>query len=143
MAGVSRHEDLICWQLADEVRMRVAAIVVQPHVAQDDEFCSQIREATRSMPALIAEGFARRGRKEFVRYLRMALGELGETRDRLRDGAQSGYMSVDAFRELWRLCYRISRACSALIAYHLKKIEEDQNKKRRRKPSKPNMRHLT
>ena len=138
MAGVSRHEDLVCWQLADEMRMRVAAIVVKPDVAPDEEFCSQIRNATRSMPALIAEGFARRGRKEFVRYLRMALGELGETRDRLRDGAQSGYMSVDTFRELWRLCYRISRACSALIAYHVRKIEEEQrNKKSRRRP------HLT
>ena len=124
--------------------MRVAAIVVKPHVAQDDDFCSQIREATRSIPALIAEGFARRGRKEFVRYLRMALGELGETRDRLRDGAQSGYMPVDTFRDLRRLCYRIRRACSALIAYHVRKIEEEErNKKRRRRPHAPVVKHPT
>ena len=33
------------------------------------------------------------------------LGELNETKNYLRDGAQCGHIGVDAFRELWRLCF--------------------------------------
>jgi four helix bundle protein len=40
---------------------------------------AQIRKASTSVSINIAEGFARRGRNEFRRYLDIALGSLAET----------------------------------------------------------------
>jgi four helix bundle protein len=135
--GVARKlEELICWQLGDELRMRVLAEISKPGVGQDVEFYDQIRRSSRGVPALIAEGFGRQGHQEFVRYLRLALGELNETKNHLRDGAQSGHIAVDSFRELWRLCYRIHRACTSLINVLLRRIAEE----KRAKPPTPSHR---
>jgi four helix bundle protein len=138
MAGARTHQELVCWQLLDEIRTRIYRILSTPSVRQDYEYCRQIRRAIRSAAALVAEGFGRRRHAEFARYLELSLGELAETQDRLRDGAQSGYIPVDDFRELWRLCYRANRASSALLRYQRRRIAEDQRadaeeRRRRRK----------
>jgi four helix bundle protein len=135
MAVAKKLEELVCWQLADELRRRVRSIVVEPAVAKDVEFCRQVRKSSRGAPALIAEGYARQTNPEFVHYLRMALGEVAETCDHLRDGLEAGHLSADAFRELWRLCFRTRRCCSRLIETLLKKIEGEKRNKRRRKHS--------
>ena len=126
MAGVRTHQELVCWQLLDEIKTRIYRILGTPAVRQDYEYCRQIRRAIRSAAALIAEGFGRRRHAEFARYLELSLGELAETEERLRDGAQSGHIPVDEYRELWRLCYRAKRASSALLAYQRRRVDADQ-----------------
>jgi len=46
--GVRRFEDLIAWQLADELHREVLAFTATPPAANDRDFCNQIRSATRS-----------------------------------------------------------------------------------------------
>ena len=105
------------WQLSEEIKDRVFKVLARPNVAKDFEYCRQIRKSTRSTAALIAEGFGRFRRKEFANYLNMALGELNETRNHLREGARCGYFTVDEFLVLWRLCYRTKAAAVSLLAY--------------------------
>jgi four helix bundle protein len=78
-------------------------------------------------PALIAEGFARFRRKDLIHYLEMALAELAETRNHLRDGAHNNYLGVDEFRVLWRLCFRATSAAKGLLRFHKQKHLEDPN----------------
>ena len=85
--------------------------------------CRRIRKSARAAPALIAEGFGRFRRPEFARYLEMALGELAETRNHLRDGTHCGHFTIDEFRTLWRICYRAKLASTGLLLY-LKKSKE-------------------
>jgi four helix bundle protein len=134
VVGATQFEELICWQLADELKMWIYRIISRPRVADDVEFCRQIRKSSRSAPALIAERFGRWTRPEFRRYLQMAMGELGETRNHLRDGAQSNHLSVEEYRGLWHLCYRTTRACRALVADLDRKIAGDKERRRNRKP---------
>jgi four helix bundle protein len=129
MSTARKHEELECWQLAYELKVRIFKVLDRPMVRQDVDFCRQIRKSSRSIPALIAEGFARRN-KEFKRYLEMALGELGETRNHLRDGADCGHFDVQEFRDLWHLCYRIRGASLGLIRYLKGCIEAEEEKKR-------------
>jgi four helix bundle protein len=133
VAGAKKFEELVCWLLADDLKERVYRILECKVVAKDFDYCRQIRKSTRSAPALIAEGFGRWTRPEFVRYLRLALGELGETRNHLRDGLQAKYIATDEYRELWHLCYRASRACRGLIDSLLRKIDEGGNQEKPRK----------
>jgi four helix bundle protein len=136
VAGAKKFEELICWQLACELRQRIYRILSNPVVARDRDFCVQIRKSSRSAPALIAEGFGRWTNQEFVRYLRLAVGELGETRNHLGDGAECGHIEIDELRALWRLQYRATRACSGLINSLERRIAESEakKKKRRRRP---------
>jgi four helix bundle protein len=136
MAVATKHEELIAWQLSDELKSRITKVVKTARAAGDYDFCRQIRKSSRSAPALIAEGFARFRDTEFARYLEMALGSLGETRNQLRDAAQNNYVAGEEYRDLWHLCYRASRASSKLLKSLKRRIEEEEQKKRKRAKSK-------
>src|SRR5689334_8817187 len=53
--GVRRYEDLVCWQLSDELKRRVYAVIARPEVRRDFDFCDQVRRSARSAPSNIAE----------------------------------------------------------------------------------------
>ena len=129
MATARKHEELECWQLAHELKVRIFKVLERPMVRQDTDYCRQIRKSSRSTPALIAEGFARRN-KEFKRYLEMAVAELGETRNHLRDGAECGHFDIEEYRDLWHLCYRIRGASLGLIDYLERCITAEEEKRR-------------
>jgi hypothetical protein len=42
MAGVRRHEDLICWQLSDELEDHAYEIIERPGAKLDRRFCDDI-----------------------------------------------------------------------------------------------------
>ncbi len=61
-------------QRAESVKLRVYMLLERPNVKRDFRLCEQLREAARSAPANIAEGFGRFGNKEFARFVRIARG---------------------------------------------------------------------
>ena len=117
MAGVRSHEDLIVWQLAYQLKVRVYALVKSGPIARDVKLADQLRSAAGSAPRLIAEGFGRYLPGEFARYLRNANGELKEIFDALRDAVDRGYVTQDQIVPLQRLSKRASKAASGLIGY--------------------------
>jgi four helix bundle protein len=81
---------------------------------------AQARRASTSVPINIAEGAAKRGRKEFVRYLDIALGSLAEVEIILRfardlefitptEVASLETLRKEAARQVWKL-YRVTQA---------------------------------
>lgn len=63
----------------------------------------QMRRSSKSICALVAEGYGRReSQAEFRRYLRMAHGSLQETRVWIEFGQALGFWSRDTAAELWR-----------------------------------------
>jgi four helix bundle protein len=109
------HEEIVGWQLANELKRSVYAILRRSRVKSDVKFCDQIRESARSAPRNISEGFWRHRPREFARYVSIALGSLGETRNHLRDALDQDYMTNEEFEELTALA---SRAIATLIGLH-------------------------
>ena len=57
------------------------------------ELASQMRRASKSIPANVAEGFGRRtSDKEFKQYMRMAMGSANEMETHLRIAGNLGYV---------------------------------------------------
>lgn len=54
---------------------------------------SQLRRAAVSVPSNIAEGAARHSKKEFCRFLYIALGSLAETETQLEIASRLGFIS--------------------------------------------------
>jgi four helix bundle protein len=125
MTGVSRFEDLIAWQLSMELSDRVFAATETGPASADEEFRSQIRAAAQSAPALIAEGFLRFTTPEFVRYLRMARGELGEVQSRLETGRRRSYFTGDQLPAITSLARRAIGATSKLLMSKIRQLEAD------------------
>jgi len=115
MATILHHEDLEAWQLAAELKRRVLQILERPSVARHFKFCDQIRESSRSGPANLAEEFWRYRPRENARFVRIALGSLGETVNHLHDGFTEKYIEEEEYRELDALA---RRALKTAIAWH-------------------------
>ena len=62
-----------------------------------------VRRAAFSVVANIAEGAAKRGRREFRRYLDIALGSVTELQVALRLARDRGYLTAEAWAELEQL----------------------------------------
>jgi four helix bundle protein len=115
---VARHyQDLVCWQLANELKRRVYAFIARSTVARDFEYCDQIRGSARSAPRNIAEGFGRYRPAEFARFLLIARASLIETHNHLTDGMDQGYLKTGECEELLVLADRAGGATTRLHAY--------------------------
>jgi len=83
--GAQSHEELIVWQLSYQLKLGVYELIKASSIKTDRNLHDQLRNAARTAPRLIAEGFGRCVPGEFARYLRTANGELKQTFDALRD----------------------------------------------------------
>jgi hypothetical protein len=72
MAVAKRFEELICWQVAVELRDLVCRMIEQGPVLKDSRFRDQIRDSACSAPRNMAEGFGRFDPPEFARFLNFA-----------------------------------------------------------------------
>ena len=112
-----RYEDLVCWQLANELKRRVYAFTAKMPAAGDFKYCNQIRDSARGAPKTIAEGFGRFRPPEFGRFLEFARASLMETHNHLGDARDLNYLSEAECVELCTLANRAIGATTNLHAY--------------------------
>ena len=124
-------ENLVAWQLCEELADLVSAMTAKGPVSRDFTFCDQIRRAAGGAGPNIAEGFARYGPREFAHYLRMAIGSLQETRTFLLRGQRQGVWPEEVCRAALSLCDRALDITRKLLASKLRQIEELADRKRR------------
>jgi four helix bundle protein len=131
MPGVRRHEDLEVWQLADELKREIYALVRTGPAARDFTFRDQIRNSAASSTKNIAEGFGRFHPGEFARFMEFAIASAMETRDSLKDGIDRGYFIPERVTTAQRLAERTIRCSSRFIVY----LKEEAERRRKRKRS--------
>ena len=117
MPGVRSHEELICWQLAYELKVNVYALIETGSILRDHDLRDQLQRSAGAAPRLIAEGFGKYLPGHFKKYLQDANGELKETYESLRDGVDRKHFTQDQIVPLQRLCKRASKATTNFIAY--------------------------
>ena len=110
--GTKRVEDLVVWQLGDELRRKVYAITAKGEPANDWKFRDQLRDAVSSITRKIAEGFGRYRHREFAQFLSIARGSLFEVSETLRDGVSRGYWTAESIADLQALSKRTTAAAS-------------------------------
>jgi four helix bundle protein len=115
--GARTYRELVCWQLANELKRRVYAFIAVPLVAQDREFCRQIRNSARGGPRTISEGFGRFRPADFARYLEYAHASLNETQNHLDDALDCKYLTTAEHRDLYALADRAIGATTKLHTY--------------------------
>jgi four helix bundle protein len=117
MAGVQRFEDFDCWQLSTELKLALYELLERPHVRTHREFCEDVRDAAKSAPANISEGFGRRSDKEFARFLDIARGSLNECRNHIHDARDRNYIDEHERSALDALASRALGAVAGLQRY--------------------------
>jgi four helix bundle protein len=111
-----RFEELIAWQKARDLTRAIYATTSQRSFNQDYGFRDQLRRASVSTMANIAEGFERGGRAEFHQFLSVAKGSCAELRSHLYVAADTGILDQKHFTELLAEAEQVSRIVGALRA---------------------------
>ncbi|MCC7124092.1 MAG: four helix bundle protein [Acidobacteria bacterium] len=115
--GVRRYQDLVIWQLAEELRRKVDAAIANPPASRDLRFCDQTRRAAASPAANIAEGFVRFSHPEMNKFLGYARGSLAELHSHLNEGLERGYLTTKQHADLTRLAARTAIGAGRLQAH--------------------------
>jgi four helix bundle protein len=96
-------ERLSAWQASQRLAIEVYRVTQRWPREEIYGLTSQARRAAISIAANIAEGAAKRGRKEFGRFLDVALGSLSELTCLLRLSLDLGFMSLDEWQTVENL----------------------------------------
>ena len=76
---------------------------------------SQIRRASASIPANIAEGYGRKNRKEYIQFLYVAQGSLKELETHLLLSIRVQLAPPDRFSTILSQCESVGKLLGALI----------------------------
>lgn len=116
MAKVERFEDLIAWQKARELNRAIYNVSNSGLLAKDFGLRDQMRRASVSVMANIAEGFERGKRTEFHQFLSTAKASCGEVRSHLYAALDAGHILESTFSSIREACEEVSRVLGALRA---------------------------
>ena len=118
MATIKRFEEIKAWQEARKLARFVYSVTRKGSFAKDFGFRDQIQRAAVSVGSNIAEGFARNGNKEFVKFLWIAKGSATEVQSQLYTAIDVGHLSEEDFK----LIYAKAESCIVLIYRFLKAL---------------------
>ena len=92
---MATHKDLEVWKISMDFVVDVYKLT--QFFPNDEKFglTSQLRRAAVSIPSNIAEGAARKGAKEYIQFLYIALGSIAELDTQLIIAERLGYVQTD------------------------------------------------
>ena len=92
---IKNHKDLDVWKKSMNLASQIYNITKSFPKEEIYGLTSQIRRASVSIPANIAEGAARNSKKEFIQFLYISLGSLSELETELLIKKNIGYLNND------------------------------------------------
>lgn len=119
------YRNLRVFEAAQALNERVHSLVPSIRPWRAPGLRGQLCRSVSSVAANIAEGAAQGSAKQYVRYLRVALGSAQETCVHLRLATSLGGRNVKAFRE----CEGRMRVVAAMLVRLIARIEEDEVRK--------------
>ena len=114
---IAQFEEIEAWKEARKLVNRVYGVCSVNEFKKDYGIVDQIRRAAISIMANIAEGFARKGNKEFMQFLFIAKSSAAELQSHLYVALDQAYIDKSQFDELYQAADKIQRQLSNFIKY--------------------------
>jgi len=111
------HRALKLWQKAVEFVVQVYRTTARFPPSERFGLAGQMRRAAVSIASNIAEGAARRTKKEYAQFLYTARGSTSELDTQLEIALRLGYLKTESFQALTGMLDEIGRMLAGLIAY--------------------------
>lgn len=94
------YRDLKVWQHAKKLSVMCAVAAKRFPAEEQGALADQLRRAAYSIPLNVAEGAARKGVREFRRFLDTARGSLCEVQTALEIAREMSYLSEEEYQQL-------------------------------------------
>lgn len=108
----NQFEDIIIWQKAKALTLDLYRIFAR---SRDFGFRDQIQRASVSIMNNVAEGYERKGSKEFYHFLSIAKGSSGEVRSMISLARDLEYIQEKQYQELTERALELSRMIAGLM----------------------------
>ena len=109
------HRDLVVWQKAMDLVVECYRISDRFPRSEDFGLRLQLRRASVSVPANIAEGRARTGVGEYLHHLSIAHGSLKELETHLEISRRLGYLTPEVLADVQGRLDEVGRLLGGLI----------------------------
>lgn len=117
MGKIKSFTDLIVWQKADDLFIEMVGDVEKfPKTRVTYVLTDQVIRCVGSISSNIAEGFGRRGQKEFAYHLGVARGETNQSMDWYHKIGRIGYLSQEIVEKRKQSLIEIQKMLSGLIS---------------------------
>jgi four helix bundle protein len=117
MATFRSFTEINAWQKARVLTSEIYALSRSPMFSKDFGLRDQIRRASVSIMANIAEGFGRSGSAEFQQYLAIAKGSTCEVLSHLYVCLDQGYLKDQELARISRLAEETANLIGGLMKY--------------------------
>lgn len=115
---ITRFEDIQAWQEARKLVKMIYGLIEKNQIFKKDlRLSSQIQAAAVSCMSNIAEGFSRKGHKEFIQFLFVSKSSAAEVQSQLYVGLDQGYVTQEDFDVTYHQAEVVSKMNSNLITY--------------------------
>ena len=105
---IVKFEDLTIWKLSLRITKLIYDISANKYFVRDFGLKDQIRRAVVSISSNIVEGFEKNNNNEFIRYLKISKGSIGEVRNQLFIAKEVNYISPIEFNLINNLLLDLS-----------------------------------
>jgi four helix bundle protein len=109
------YRDLIVWQKAYHLCLEIYKATKDFPKSEEYGLTSQLRRCSVSIPSNIAEGYNRKGRKEYIQFLYTAYGSLAELQTQLMLARDIGYLQTNHFTTLYELADEVGKMLWRMI----------------------------
>ena len=107
--------DLIVWQKAHHLVLAIYGITNKFPSYEKLGLVSQMQRAAVSITSNIAEGFARRSKKEKLQFYYIALSSLSELRNQILISKDLDYINIQAFNLLENQLIEVRKILNGLV----------------------------
>jgi four helix bundle protein len=114
---IIKFEELNIWKLSLKITKLIYDISANKYFIRDFGLRDQIRRAVVSISSNIVEGFEKNNNNEFIRYLKIAKGSIGEVRNQLFISKEVNYISLVEFNNINELLLDLANQTGSFISY--------------------------
>ena len=115
---ITRFEDVEAWQEARKlVKMVYGVIRNSLEFKKDFRLVNQVQDAAVSSMSNVAEGFSRKGNKEFIQFLFISKSSAAEVQSHFYVALDQRYITQDDFERVYAQAEIVSKLDSGFIKY--------------------------
>jgi four helix bundle protein len=111
------HKKLVLWHKAVHLVVSVYEVTRRFPASERFGLAAQMQRAAVSIPSNVAEGAARKGRKEYLQFVYTARGSLSELDTQVEIAGLLGYLKPEESGKLQAEMEEVSRLLNGVIAY--------------------------
>lgn len=114
---ITRFEELGIWKLSLKITREIYDVTSKKEFSKDFGLRDQIRRAIVSVSSNVVEGFEKNNNNEFIRFLKMSKGSVGEVRNQLHIALAINYITQAEFDHIYEETETLGKQIGGFIVY--------------------------